>query len=71
MSHFVLRMVCNKESVSRVMRDRHVARKEGYCWETDGKRQVRGPGLRWEENIKMDLKGLVLLKAGSEFIWLK
>jgi len=71
MTHFVLRVVCNKESVSRVMRARHVARKEGCCWETGGKRQVRSPGLRWEENIKMDLKGIVLLKARSEFIWLK
>jgi len=67
MTHFVLRVVCDKESVRRVMIARLVARKEGCCWETDGKRQVR----RWEENIKIDLKGIVLLKARSEFIWLK
>lgn len=49
----------------------HGGRREG-CWETDGKRQAGGsPRLRWEENIEMDLKGIVLLKARSEFIWLR
>jgi len=28
LTHFVLRMVCNKESVSRVNKARHVARRE-------------------------------------------
>jgi hypothetical protein len=34
----------------------HGGRREG-CWETDGKRQVGSPRRKWEENIKLDLKG--------------
>jgi hypothetical protein len=48
----------------------HGGRREGCCWETM-ERQVGSPPLRWEENIKLDLKGIVLLKARSEFIWLR
>jgi len=48
----------------------HGGRRES-CWETDGKRQVGSPRRRWEENIKLDLKGTVLLKARREFFWLR
>jgi hypothetical protein len=36
-----------------------------------GKRQTARPRLRWEDNIKLDLKGIEFLKARSEFIWLR
>jgi hypothetical protein len=62
-------MVCNKESVSRVMKARHLARRGGGR-ETAGKRNVGSPRLRWEEN-KLDLKGIVHLKARSKLNWLR
>jgi len=44
---------------------RHVARMEEMCYEyrslvekPDGKRQLESHSSRWEDNIKMDLKGM-------------
>jgi hypothetical protein len=44
----------------------HGGRREVCFWETDGKRQVGSPRLRWEENNKLYLKRIVLLKAQSQ-----
>jgi hypothetical protein len=49
----------------------HGGRREGCSWETDEKRQVGSPRRKWEENIKLDLKGIVLLKARRELFWLR
>jgi hypothetical protein len=44
----------------------HGGRREDCCWETDGKRQAASPRLRWEENIKLDLNGIVRTFEGTE-----
>jgi len=41
-----------------------------WVWKPEGKRQLRRPKLRWEDNIKMDLQevgygGMTLDRAGS------
>jgi hypothetical protein len=36
----------------------------------DGKRQLAAPSRRWEENIKMDLRG-IKFNVWTGFIWLR